>query len=54
MKQLSKVFIFILDNIKSVRVRLQILFKTDDINIIEASNSSEFFNAFSQKNIMGI
>ncbi|MCB2294504.1 response regulator [Clostridium algoriphilum] len=53
MKELSKVFIFILDNIKSVRVRLQLLFKTDDINIIEASNSSEFFNAFSQNKYNG-
>lgn len=44
MKEFSKVFI--LDNIKSTRLRLQLFFNLEDINVIEASNSNEFFNAF--------
>jgi len=46
MKEFSKVFI--LDNVKLVRSRLQLLLNTEDLKVIETSNSSEFFNAFSQ------
>jgi len=41
MKESSK--IFILDNIKLVRSRLQLLLNAEDITVMESSNSSEFF-----------
>jgi len=34
--------------LKLVRSRLQLLLNTEDLKVIETSNSSEFFNAFSQ------
>mgnify|MGYP001607387080 CR=1 FL=1 len=46
MKEFSKVFI--LDNVKLVRSRIQLLLNTEDLHVIEASNSSEFFNVFLQ------
>jgi len=52
MKEHNKVFI--LDNIKSVRLRLQLFFNAEDINVIETSNSSEFFNVFLQNKCDGI
>ena len=51
MEDVSK--IFILDNVKSVRSRLQSLLNTKEFNIIEASNSSEFFNIFLQNRCDG-
>jgi len=41
MKEFSKVFI--LDNVKLVISRLQLLLNTEDLKVIETSNSSEFF-----------
>jgi len=45
--------VFILDNVKSIRSRLQLLFNTKDFNIIEASNPNEFFNIFSHHKYNG-
>ena len=51
MKEISKVYI--LDNVKSVRSRLQLLLSSKEINVMEASNSTEFFNSFLQNNFKG-
>ena len=51
MDDISK--IFILDNVKSVRARLQLLLSTIEVNVIEASNSFEFFNIFLQNRCDG-
>lgn len=45
--------IFVLDNIKSVRARLHSLLATDELDVIESSNSSEFFDEFLQKKCNG-
>lgn len=45
--------IFMLDNVKSVRSRVQLLLNTKDFNVIEASNSSEFLSIFSQNKYSG-
>jgi len=51
MKEISKVYI--LDNVKSVRSRLQLLLSSKEINVMEASKSTEFFNSFLQNNFKG-
>ena len=51
MKEFSKVFI--LDNIKSIRSRLQILLNSKDLKVIESSNSIEFFNVFLENRCNG-
>lgn len=51
MKEFSKVFI--LDNIKSVRSRLQMLLNSKDLKVIESSNSIEFFNVFLENKCNG-
>lgn len=51
MKEFSKVFI--LDNVKSLRLRVQLLCNTEGLNVIESSNSIEFFNFFIQNNYNG-
>lgn len=51
MKESSK--IFILDNTKLVRSRLQLLLNEEDITVMESSNSSEFFDGFLQNNYNG-
>ena len=51
MKEISE--IFILDNVKSVRFRLQLLLNTKYLNIFEASNSSELFNIFLENRCSG-
>ena len=45
--------IYILDNIKSVRARIHLLLGTDELDVIEASNSSEFFNVFLENKCNG-
>ena len=51
MKEFSKVFI--LDNVKSVRSRLQIILNSKDLKVIESSNSIEFFNVFLENKCNG-
>lgn len=45
--------VFILDNIKLVRSRLKLLLNSENSNVIEASNSNEFFDAFFQNKCNG-